>query len=217
MSGSIKIYIVDDHRMLIDGLKALLNNEVLFKIVGQSLSAETALEEIPKLNPDVLLTDINMPGMDGIELTRSIKKILPELKVIALSMFNERATISDMLEAGVSGYILKNTGKDELVAALLKVSNGGMYFSNEVSDEMMRSISEKGKSSDDKKNAIQLTTRETEIVQLIAQELSNAMIAEQLFISERTVETHRKNIFRKTETKSIVGLIKWAFENKIIQ
>ncbi len=212
----IKVFIVDDHKMLIDGLKALLINEPQFKIAGESLSAEQALEEISSAKPDIVLTDINMPGMDGIKFTSEIKKRYPQIKVIALSMFGERATISDMLEAGVNGYILKNTGKEELVSALLKVAQGGMYFSDEVSAEMMKAISgrQKPKAEEEK---INLTARETEIIQLIAQELSNAQIADKLFISERTVETHRKNIFRKTNTKTIVGLIKWAFENKIIQ
>lgn len=213
--SAIKIYIVDDHQMLIDGLKALLSNEVLFSVCGEALSGKKAMEELPKLKPDILLTDINMPEMDGIELTREVKKQFPSIKVIALSMFGERATISDMLEAGVNGYILKNTGKDELVSAILKVNSGGMYFSNEVSAEMMKAISHEKKRSEEEQR-VNLTSRETEIIQLIAQEFSNAMIAEKLFISERTVETHRKNIFRKTSTKSIVGLIKWAFEHKVV-
>ncbi|MBC7862818.1 MAG: response regulator transcription factor [Bacteroidia bacterium] len=214
--SAIKIYIVDDHQMLIDGLKALMNDPAQFKIVGESQSGKKALEEIPNLKPDILLTDINMPEMDGIELTKEVKKMFPNIKIIALSMFGERATISDMLEAGVNGYILKNTGKEELVAALTKVHGGGMYFSDEVSAEMMKAISQNQRTKEEDKK-VNLTAREAEIIQLIAQELSNAMIADKLFISERTVETHRKNIFRKTETKSIVGLIKWAFENKIIQ
>lgn len=211
----IKIYIVDDHQMLIDGLKALLVNEPQFIIAGEALNGEKALSEIPQLKPDIVLTDINMPGMDGIQLTSRLKKDAPEMKVIALSMFGERATITDMLEAGVNGYILKNTGKDELISALQKVAGGGMFFSNEVSSEMMKAISQKQKPQETGEK-VSLTSRETEIIQLIAQEMSNAMIAEKLFISERTVETHRKNIFRKTNTKTIVGLIKWAFENKII-
>jgi two-component system, NarL family, nitrate/nitrite response regulator NarL len=214
--SAIKIYIVDDHQMLIDGLKALLTDKTLFNIVGQSLNGEKALADLAVLKPDVLLTDINMPQMDGIALTREAKKLYPNLKVIALSMFGERATISDMLEAGVNGYILKNTGKEELVAALVKVNSGGMYFSNEVSAELMKAISEKQRPKEEEEK-ITLTARETEIIILISQELSNAMIADKLFISERTVETHRKNIFRKTKTKTIVGLIKWAFESKIIQ
>lgn len=207
----LKIYIVDDHQMLIDGLKALLSGEEGISLVGETVSAKTALKEIPEYRPDIVLTDINMPEMDGIELTRELKKKFPEIKVIALSMFGERETISDMLKAGVSGYILKNTGKQELLKAIEKVANGGVYFSDEVSAEMMRP------ENPAETKGITLSQREIEIIELIAKEYTNSKIAETLFISERTVETHRKNIFRKTDTKSVLGLIKYCVERKIIK
>jgi DNA-binding NarL/FixJ family response regulator len=152
-----------------------------------------------------------MPEMDGIELTKEIKKTNPEVKVIALSMFGERETISDMLKAGVSAYILKNTGKQELLNAIDKVVNGGTFFSDEVADEMkkIRTTSEL--------KEITLSLREIEVVELIAKEYTNAKIAEALFISERTVETHRKNIFRKTDTKSVIGLLKYCVDKRIIK
>lgn len=130
-------------------------------------------------------------------------------------MFGERTTISEMLDAGASGYILKNTGKEELITALNKIISGGMFFSDEVSAEMMKTLSERGQKEKDE-SQINLTDREKEILRLIAQEFSNAKISEKLFISERTVESHRKNIFRKTNTKTIVGLIKYAMENKLV-
>lgn len=207
----LKIYIVDDHQMLIDGLKALLSDEKHISIVGENTLAKSALKEIGEYRPDIVLTDINMPEMDGIELTKHIKKLYPTIKIIALSMFGERETISDMLKAGVSAYILKNTGKQELLKAIDKVANGGTFFSDEVSAEMMRAYPETAAKE------ISLSQREIEVIELIAQEYTNAKIAETLFISERTVETHRKNIFRKTDTKSVLGLIKYCVDKRIIK
>ncbi|MFL5752523.1 MAG: response regulator [Bacteroidia bacterium] len=211
----ITVHIVDDHQMLIDGLRALLKGEERIVIIDESNNGAIALERIEKRQPDILLTDINMPGLNGIELTQKVKAKFPEIKIIALSMFGERGMISEMLQAGVSGYILKNTGKAELINAITKVAGGGMFFSDEVSMEMMKAVANP-QVSPGEEPVINLTQREIEIVQLIAKELSNAEIAEKLFISERTVETHRKNIFRKTATKSVVGLIKYAFDKKLI-
>lgn len=207
----LKLYIVDDHQMLIDGLKALLGDEAHISIVGESNLPKTAVKEISQYKPEIVLTDINMPEMDGIELTKEVKKINPDIKVIALSMFGERETISEMLKAGVSGYILKNTGKAELLTAIDKVANGQTYFSEEVNAEMTRTRD----SSANKE--ITLTLREIEVIELIAKEYSNAKIAEALFISERTVETHRKNIFRKTDTKGVIGLLKYCLDKRIIK
>ena len=209
--NKIKIYLVDDHQMLIDGLKALLSGETHISIVGESNLPKQALKEIIDYNPDIVLTDINMPEMDGIELTESLKKQNPKIKVIALSMFGERQTISDMLKAGVNGYILKNTGKQELLNAIDKVANGGTFYSDEVNAEMMRA------STISESKEISLSVREIEVIELIAKEYSNAKIAETLFISERTVETHRKNIFRKTDTKGILGLLKYCVDKRIIK
>ncbi len=210
-----KIFIVDDHQMLIDGIKALLHDEDKFKIIGEAKNATKALELIENKLPDIILSDINMPDINGIEFTRIVKKKYPSVKILALSMFGEKSTISEMLDAGASGYILKNTGKAELLNALQKIADGGMFFSNEVAAEMMKALSENAQQKE-KEQKVFLTDREKEIVQLISQEYSNAKIGETLFISERTVETHRKNIFRKTNTKSVVGLIKFAIEHKLI-
>lgn len=210
-----KLLIVDDHQMLLDGIRALLQDVPNFQIVAQALNGHAALEELKKNKVDIVLTDISMPDMDGIELTQKIKAEYPEIKVLTLSMFSEKQTIRDMVDAGVSGYILKNTGKEELVGALTKIASGGIYFGDEVTNEMMRMMTSH-ESDAEKKMIVNLTIREKEILKLIAKEYSNLQIAEELFISERTVETHRKNIFRKTNTKSIVGLIKYAFEYNLI-
>lgn len=211
LESKIKIIIADDHQMLVDGIKSLLKGEKKLEVIGVANNGSVALELIEKNQPDILLTDINMPVMSGVELTKKVRAKFPKIKIIALSMFGDQHAITEMLDAGVSGYILKNTGKEELLNAIQTVFDGGVFYSREVSDQMMRSLTDKSKSE-----AAILTTREIEIVKLIAKECSNIKIAEELFISERTVETHRKNIFRKTNTKSVVGLLNYAREHRII-
>lgn len=216
MSNKIKLLLVDDHQMLIDGIKALLSGEEMFEIIATSNSATKALEILKDSPVDIVITDINMPEMSGIELTQKIHDLHPGMKVLALSMFGEKQTIREMLDAGVQGYILKNTGKEELITALNKIADGGLFFSDEITSEMMKAI--KSNSSIKENNGPpNLTQREIEIVQLIAKEFNNQQIANHLFISERTVETHRKNIFRKTKTKSLVGLIKFAYEHNLVE
>jgi len=210
-----KILIVDDHQMIIDGLRALLSNQPMFEVVSYTTQPLAVVRMLEETEVDLVISDIEMPGLSGIELCRQIKSTYPSIPVLALSMYGDKGHIAKALEAGVSGYILKNTGQEELVEALLKLASGGMFFSDDVSTEMLKTFAEP-KQEPAKEPEFKLTTRETEIVKLIGQELNNAEIGEKLFISERTVETHRKNIFRKTNTKSVVGLMKYAFEKKIL-
>lgn len=212
MAGKVKIYLVDDHQMLIDGLKAIISSEKDFEIVGECTLPLLAFEQIQLLKPDIVLTDINMPELSGIELVRKLKPRVGNTKFIALSMFGERSYIKDMLQAGVSGYILKNTGREELVKAINLVMQGHEFFSEEVEQ-----VIESNPVNDEKINTIHLTEREVDIIDCIAKEMTNAQIAEALFISERTVETHRKNIFRKTGIKGVIGLVKFALDKGFIK
>lgn len=204
-----KLFIIDDHQLVVDGLRSLLNNEERFSIVGYCNQPQEVMDMLAQVQVDVLLTDINMPGMSGVELSRSVKKKFPQIKILALSMFGEHQVIKEMIDAGVSGYILKNTGKQELITALDKLANGETFFGEEVTKELVKSFKNNEEGS-------HLTNREIEIIRLIEKENSNKKIADMLFISERTVETHRKNIFRKTNTQSIIGLLKYAYDHKII-
>lgn len=215
ITEKIKLFIVDDHQMMIDGIKALLRNEKQFEIIGEATRAKNALDELENLLPDIIITDIQMPEMNGIEFTRLVKTKYPTIKVLVLSMSGEEGMISEMLDAGISGYVIKNTGREELKNALTKIAEGDVFFSDAVAVEMMRAY-QNSKKRDLQDEIINLTTREKEIIKLIAKEYSNLKIGETLFISERTVETHRKNIFRKTKTKGVVGLIKFAIEQKLI-
>lgn len=210
----IRIYIVDDHQIMIDGIKALLKNSEGFEVVGEQTNPLLAIDDIPLKNTEVLITDVSMKEMSGIELAKKMRSAMPDLKILALSMYGDRGTISEMLVAGINGYVLKNTGTEELVTALTRIASGQQFFSNEVTAEMMKSFSQP--KEEDQKELMNLTNREIEIVKLIAEELNNAQIGDRLFISERTVETHRKNIFRKTNTKSVAGLIKYAIHHKLV-
>jgi two-component system nitrate/nitrite response regulator NarL len=211
--AKIKIIVVDDHQIMIDGIVALLANNKEYQVVAQTTNPNEAIQLISTHNPDVLITDINMGQLSGIELCKQVKNLFPKTKVLALSMYGDKETITEMIEAGVNGYILKNTGTSELLFAIEKIVNNQLFFSNDVTVEMLKNLTQAKTTQTDH---VSLTPREIQIVRLIADELNNFQIGEKLFISERTVETHRKNIFRKTNTKSVAGLIKFAIEHKIV-
>lgn len=212
MKKRISIIMVDDHQIVLDGLKALLEDIQDFEI----LMATTRPQEIPvfleKMQADVLLTDVMMPGMTGQQLAKEVRKKFPSTKILALSMSGMGNTVDEMLnDADINGYVLKNISKAELEKAIRTIASGGQYFSDEVLTELERFANIQKDNT-----TAQLTIREIEIIRLIEKELSNREIADNLFISERTVETHRKNIFRKTQTNSLIGLIKYAYEHKLI-
>lgn len=208
----IKIAIVDDHQIVIDGIKSLLENERDFSIDVYTTSSLEMIELLEKIPVDILLTDIMMPVMNGQELAKKVKEKFPQIKILALSMSGQGTTVNEMIkDADIAGYVLKNIGKKDLVDALHKIAGGGIYFSDEILNELDKFKDVKKENSD-----AHLTAREIEIIGLIEEELSNKEIADTLFISERTVETHRKNIFRKTKTGSVIGLIKYAYEHNLI-
>ncbi len=206
MPDKIKIYLVDDHKIFVKGVATLLESESDLEISGYTYDGKSALAAVEKNLPDVLLTDIQMQPFSGIELTRILKEQYPELKVIGLSMFDKPEVIRELIEAGADGYLLKDIEKDELVKGIREVWGGTTYYSSSASAALLKGL----------ENKDLLTKREKEIIALIAKEKTNIQIADQLFISEHTVESHRKNIFRKTKAKSIVGLINYAHENKLV-
>lgn len=211
----VKIVIADDHHILLDGLKALLGKREDIEITGLYDNGNTLFDELKNTQPDVAIVDINMPHIGGRELTVKIKEFYPQISVVVLSMHDDTATIMSMVDAGISGYLLKNASDKELIEALHTVKCGRMYFSPEVS-EKITSVALNGHKKPDAAIEPRLTDRELEILKLISEEYSNAQIAEMLFISERTVETHRKNMLRKTNNKTIVGLMKYALQHQLI-
>lgn len=208
----IKLAIVDDHQIVIDGITSLLEGYDIFTITTRTTSAKQMLETLQTCPVDVLLTDIMMPEMNGKELAAKVRALYPHIKILALSMSGQGDVVSEMInDADIAGYVLKNIGKEELAHAIQKIANGGIYFSDQVLDELTRFSNVKKENEE-----THLTQREVEIISLIEKELSNKEIADKLYISERTVETHRKNIFRKTKTNSVIGLVKYAYEHKLI-
>jgi len=208
----VSLALVDDHQIVIDGLMALLKGEHRYEFAFATTEPKTVLENLKKHHVDVLLTDVMMPDMPGNELAKQVRKHFPDMKILALSMSGQGEIVNEMInDADISGYVLKNIGKNELVTAIEKIAGGGIYFSESVLEEL-RKLSNRKKENEQ----AHLTDREVEIIRLIEKEYSNKQIAEALFISERTVETHRKNIFRKTNTNSVIGLVKYAYEHKLI-
>ena len=213
MNGNkIILALVDDHQIVIDGLMSLLKGDERFELAFATTIPSEVMQSLEKQPVDILLTDIMMPGLPGNELAKRVKEKFPRIRILALSMSGSSELVNEMIvEANVSGYVLKNIGRQELITALEKIARGGIYFSDDVVKELIHAESIK-KETDEAR----LTTRELEIIRLIEKELNNKQIAETLFISERTVETHRKNIFRKTNTSSVIGLVKYAYEHKLV-
>ncbi|MCC5929618.1 MAG: response regulator transcription factor [Cyclobacteriaceae bacterium] len=207
----MRILLVDDHAIVLDGLQAILQRQVEENTITVScvMSAEDALDFLEKNEIDLMITDFNLPRMDGLSLIRRVKKLRPKLMIIVLSMHDETHLVKEILKEGIQGYILKKDSHHELIRAIATVKEGKIYLSNDINKMIIQSL----QFPDEERL---LTDREREILKLIAKECSNKEIAEQLFISERTVETHRKNIFRKTKTGSLVGLIKFAYTNNLI-
>ena len=199
----MRVLLVDDHTIMLDGLIALLKTDEEIEIVGTAGTVSDAMTFLKMNHVDVLVTDYNLPDDDGLSLVRKVKRLWPEIKILVLSMHNETHLVKEILKEGINGYVLKKDSKDELIDALYSVKKGNLFVSNEINSMLVRNLHQ----PDDQKL---LTERELEILKLIAKEYTNRLIAEELFISERTVETHRKNIFRKTKTSSLVGLIKFA-------
>ncbi|MCK9269014.1 MAG: response regulator transcription factor [Bacteroidales bacterium] len=214
----IQVLVVDDHQIIIDGMKSILQDEETVQFAGGANTMQEALDFIDQHQVDVIIMDISMPGHSGIEITRMIKEKYPDVKVLALTMHDEIDIIADMIDAGASGYLLKKANMNEVLDALQTVARGQRYLGSKVQDILMDDFSQRRSTRQNREYESQLLTpREKEILQLMLREFSNDKIAEKLFISIRTVETHRRNIFTKTNTKNVVGLIKYAMKQGLTQ
>ncbi|MGD1889255.1 MAG: response regulator [Cyclobacteriaceae bacterium] len=217
--SSIDILIVDDHQMIREGIQASLSDTPDIRIVGEAGTGDEALEKLAA-HPSVkvVVMDISLgDGQDSTDITQKLLKQFPQIQVLVLTMHDEEAHITTMLQAGATGYLLKDTGMDELVTAIRTVSSGDTYFCKRVADTMMEKFMLKKKSV--KVGGIpveQLTKREREILQLIAEEFTNQEIAEKLFISPRTVDTHRRNLILKLNVKNTAGLVRYAIKQNLI-
>lgn len=205
----MKVFLVDDHAIMLDGLVSLLQSDSEMEVVGTAGTVSDAMDFLKMNHIDILVTDYNLPDDDGLSLVRKVKRLWPEVKILVLSMHNEAHLVKEILKEGINGYVLKKDSKEDLIKALYSAKKGDLFVSNEINKMLIRNLHQPVEQK-------LLTEREREILKLISKEYTNKMIAEELFISERTVETHRKNIFRKTKTTSLVGLIKYAYANNLI-
>lgn len=210
MNDIIKIIIADDHQLVIDGIRLMLKSEKHLEIIAEAENGEKLLVLIEQLNPDLVITDLSMPGMSGIELIKKIKTNHSKLKVLVVSMHDEEEIINEILFAEAEGYILKNSGKKEIIDALKDLIDGKTHFGKGVADAILKRMKSERKN---KLHADLLSPREIEVLQLILEEFTSKEIAEKLHISKQTVDTHRANLLAKTEAKTLVGLIKYALEN----
>lgn len=213
----IRIFIADDHAMFAEGLESLLAGEPDFQLVGKATTASETLKEVKKNPPDVLLLDINLPDQSGMEVCRQLRSELPDVKIMALSMFSDEGYISAMLGLGAQGYLLKNTGKVELCAAIRNLSAGKTYFSKEVTDVVMRGLMQSRTGSSGVKEAPKISRRELEVLRLIMDEKTTPEIAGILFLSEKTVESHRAALLAKLGARNTAGLVKAALQWKLLE
>jgi DNA-binding NarL/FixJ family response regulator len=212
----INIAIIDDHKIFTDGVKAILNNESDLNVSWSAKNSIEASEKLAESKVDVILMDISLGEESGIDLTKKFMDQDPSLKILALSMHYEDSFIVKILELGAKGYLLKDAGGDEMISAIQTVHSGNTYYSNHVSQVLIKHIS-KGTSPNKNKLEIPLTKREIEILVLIAKEYSNPEIAKELFISVRTVDTHRRNLLEKLGAKNTAGLVKFAIKFGLIE
>jgi DNA-binding NarL/FixJ family response regulator len=215
--NKVDIIIADDHQIVRDGVRSLLEDEPGFTVVGEAEDGEDVLEILKNRAADIVIMDINMPRMDGITCTRHISREYPGTRVLALTMLLEDQHVKAMIQAGASGYIMKNSGREELVDAIRRIMDGKHYFSDEATSAiMMDLVKPAGKDPDGAGDDVPLTDREVEILRLIAQEMTNEEIGKKLFISRRTVDAHRRNLLEKTGSRNTAGLIRYAVRHNLI-
>lgn len=218
--SNIQLFVVDDHPIFVDGIVNLLKDTPGFEIIGTASNGQEFLDKIKSRQPDIVLMDINMPVMDGIEATKELKLHYPKVKVIALTMFNDIRFIKDLLETGAKGYVLKNISREDLIKAIHTVSEGKPFLDFTVQEKVISSMSATDEDEFDEKEAdamVQnITSRELEILQLIALGLTSQDISQKLFISKNTVETHRKNLLAKLNVKNTASLLKFAYKKGLV-
>ncbi len=213
--ANIRIAIADDHEIVRDGIKLLLEDEPGFEIVSEAENGKQALSFCKDYEPDLVIMDITMPEMDGIEATKKIKDQYTNIKVLALTMLSEDQHIRKMIKAGASGYILKSAGKEELIKAIKTIIEGQHYFSDGATQSILQELVNPDVSKPKQPENVHITDREREVLKLIVNEYTNQEIADKLFVSVRTVDAHRRNLLQKTGAKNTAGLVKYAIHNNL--
>jgi len=215
--SKIRILLADDHTILRQGLKRILELDPAFEVVGEAGDGRDAVKKAEALTPDVVVMDISMPILNGIEATRQIAKALPKTKILILTVHEDDRIALEILEAGATGYLLKDAAGEELIAAIKAVHRGDSYLSPSIAKKVISQFLDvaKGKVQPEDRFSL-LTSREREILQLIAEGYSNKEIGDMLYISEKTVKTHRENIMRKLDLHNVAELVKYAMRRGII-
>jgi two-component system response regulator NreC len=216
MSDQIRLLLADDHAVVRSGLRMLLQAQPDMIIVGEAETGQEAIRRVAELSPDVVLMDIEMPGMNGIEATRRIKANAPASAVLALTMYEDDQYFFEMLRAGASGYVPKRAAPDELVSAIRAVSRGEVFLYPSLAGRLVQDYLRRGPAGEGEPPGDELTPREQEVLTLIAQGFSNNEIADQLVISAKTVDRHRENIMRKLNLHNRVDLVKYALRKGLI-
>lgn len=214
----IKVLIADDHNMFVEGLESILKDDEEISVVAKCYDGNAIFVSVKEHDVDVMLLDINLPEMSGIDVCKRLQAEYPEIRVLALSMYNDESFVSEILKHGALGYILKNTGKKELVRAIKQVSKGQSYFSDEVTQTIMKSLLNQRQQGKSKTYVPpKISRREKEVLELIVREHTTQEIAEQLFISLKTVESHRRSLLTKLNVRNTAGLVRVAVEHKLIE
>jgi DNA-binding NarL/FixJ family response regulator len=211
----IKILLADDHKILRDGIRSLLEKEPDFEVVGEADSGRTTIELACELQPDVIIMDIGMANMNGIEATKEILSVAPGIKVLALSMYSDKRFVVEMLNAGAKGYLVKDCAFDEMLSAVRSVASNQRYIAPKLLETFIDDYM-KNKCDDGMMKKNQLTPRENDVLRLIAQGYNTKKIASELYISVKTVDTHRQNIEHKLELYSVADLTKYAIRVGLI-
>ena len=212
----IRVMIADDHNMFVEGIESILDGMDNIQVVSKCYTGTEVFEKLAHIPADVILLDINLPGMNGIEVCQKLNKEFPEVKVLALSMHNEESFVTEILKHGAQGYILKNTGKKELLNAIQAVNSGQSYFSEEVTETIMKSlVSQKSGTKKSTLLAPKISRREKDVLDLIVREHTTQEIADTLFISLKTVESHRRSLLTKLGVRNTAGLVRVALENQL--
>lgn len=212
-----RILIADDHKMFADGISSILKSEEDIEVVKVCMDGPSTVEFLSKeKNIDILLLDVNLPGMNGIEVCKEVTSKYKNTKVIAVSMFNEESFVTEILNNGAMGYILKNTGRKELLKAIETVKSGQSYFSEDVTETIMNGLMGSGEKQSLTKAIPKISKREKEVLDLIIKEHTTQEIANKLFISLKTVESHRGNLLAKLNARNTAGLVRIAMEHKLL-
>ncbi|HLI89311.1 MAG TPA: response regulator transcription factor [Ktedonobacteraceae bacterium] len=214
---SIRILLADDHTILRAGLKMMLNAQPDMEVVGEAQDGRQALQEAQRLQPDIILMDITMPDMNGIEATKQIKKELPDVKVLILTMHEHEEYVFQALRAGASGYMLKEAADTDLISALRIIQSGQFYLSPAAQSVMVGDYLQRVRTGEEKDSYSSLTEREREILKLVAEGYTNNQIAERLVISPKTVDTHRTHIMDKLNLHSRAELVKYAMRRGLLE